>query len=335
LNSGMYYRDKVKILQSLFGVKDITLDPDRLRVGRDSYPIVQDVIILSPTERQTPFVRSVLSNDRMSVGNGEGFSEAVQYSFGDEWSTYPEVLPEHRKEFEQYFDLLAWHDLKDIRACDLGCGNGRWSLFLKDLCRELILVDFSDAIFVARRNLSGANNCLFFMGDLRALPFQPDCCDLLFCMGVLHHLPTPCLEEVRRLRRFAPRLLIFLYYAFENRPAYFRMLLSLVTVLRQGLCRIRSPRLRRWVARIGAVGLYKPLVLIGTVLRPLGFASSVPLYDFYQNKSARRIEQDVYDRFFTPIEQRVSRTEILGLGDTFSNVIVSDQLPYWHFLCTR
>jgi hypothetical protein len=61
----------------------------------------------------------------------------------------------------------------------------------------------------------------------------------------------------------------------------------------------------------------------------------VPLYDFYAGKSRARIEQDVYDRFFTGIEQRVSRAEIQRLRDTFRTVTISSGLPYWHFLCER
>ncbi|MBL0059822.1 MAG: hypothetical protein IPP35_12155 [Elusimicrobia bacterium] len=66
-----------------------------------------------------------------------------------------------------------------------------------------------------------------------------------------------------------------------------------------------------------------------------GWGRYVPLFEFYQDKSLRRIEQDVYDRFFTSIEQRVSRKEISALTDTFTRVTVSDHLPYWHFLCER
>src|SRR5690606_4214648 len=132
-------------------------------------------------------------------------------------------LPEHREEFERYFDLVDWKSMANARVCDLGCGMGRWSAFAKDRCREIVLVDFSDAIFVARKNLGQAKNALFFMCDLKRLPFRDDFADFLFCLGVLHHLPTPCLEEVRALKRAAPKLLIFLYYALDNRPGYFRL----------------------------------------------------------------------------------------------------------------
>ena len=54
-----------------------------------------------------------------------------------------------------------------------------------------------------------------------------------------------------------------------------------------------------------------------------------------KREDLRRIEQDVYDRFFTRIEQRVTRREIETLRDTFGTVTVADGLPYWHFLCER
>jgi len=58
----------------------------------------------------------------------------------------------------------------------------------------------------------------------------------------------------------------------------------------------------------------------------------VPLYETYRAKSLRRLSQDVYDRFFTRIEQRVTKADIEKLTDTFAKVIVSPDPPYWHFL---
>ena len=43
--------------------------------------------------------------------------------------------------------------------------------------------------------------------------------------------------------------------------------------------------------------------------RPFGWASQIPLHENYAGKSLKRIQQDVYDRFFTRIEQRFSRKE--------------------------
>ncbi|MGH9892833.1 MAG: hypothetical protein ACREA0_12745, partial [bacterium] len=133
----------------------------------------------------------------------------------------------------------------------------------------------------------------------------------------------------------APTLLIFLYSNFDDRPWYFRMLLKMVTPLRVVLCRITHPRARRLMTKTLLWSVYAPLLGFGALLRPLGLASFVPLHDSYHANSLARIEQDVYDRFFTPIEQRVSRAEILALRDTFGEIHFPGKFPYYHFVCRR
>lgn len=247
----------------------------------------------------------------------------------------PGILPEHEQEFKQYFDLIDINELRDARVCDIGCGIGRWSYFLKDKCRELILVDFSEAIFMARRNLKDASNVIFFMGEIKRLPFGKDFADFLFCLGVLHHLPTNAIDEVRELKKSAPTLLIYLYYALDNRPFYFRILLATATTLRKVVSKIRNPLFRTLFTWLAMCLFYFPLIWVGGILKPFKLSHYIPLYETYERKSLHRIRQDVYDRFFTRIEQRFTKKQILELKDTFSKVTISDHQPYWHFICQR
>ena len=62
-------------------------------------------------------------------------------------------------------------------------------------------------------------------------------------------------------------------------------------------------------------------------MTPLSYR--VVLIDDYN----KRERATVYDRFFTRLEQRVSRAEIESLTDTFARVTISPHIPYWHFLC--
>lgn len=334
-----YYKDKQESLRDLFGASTVRVEANRIVVDEKEYPILDDVILLLP-----PNLWPAAVSDRLSTGARggawggaakDGIAGDIQFTFGEEWRGFPDILPEHEKEFQQYFDLVDIAALANARICDLGCGIGRWSNFLKDRCREMVLLDFSEAIFVARENLRGASNALFFLGDLRRMPFRDDFADFLFSLGVLHHLPTGALEEVRALSRSAPTLLVFLYYALDNRPAFWRGLLSAVTGVRLALSRTEGPRLRSALTWAFTIGVYLPLISLGHAVRPLGLANKVPLYEFYRGKSLRRIRQDVYDRFFTRIEQRFLKEEILALRDTFREIVVSDDPPYWHFLCRR
>lgn len=80
---------------------------------------------------------------------------------------------------------------------------------------------------------------------------------------------------------------------------------------------------------------YMPFIVLGTILRSFGLSHLIPLYESYHGKGLNRIRQDAYDRFFTRIEQRFTKEEILKLKDSFSEVYISEKLPYWHFVCQR
>jgi len=322
-----YYSDKVFDLQRLFGIKDIEARQESIRVGEQVYDVIDDVIVALPPARRPSGAEPLGAGD-------DTFAPDIQRTFGREWETFPTILPEHRREFDFYFDLLDLSDLSDALVCDLGCGIGRYSHFLAPSCRRVVLVDFSDAIFVARRNLA-STDAIFVMADLTRLPFADDCCDFAFSLGVLHHLPLDALEAVRSLRRLSPRLLVYLYYALDNRPPHFRALLRLVSAVRVRTARIGNERVRAALATLLAYVLYAPVLFAGRPMERLGLARLVPLVDTYQGKSMARIRQDAYDRFFTSIEQRVSRSQIEELRTDFSTVKLSDGTPYWHFECVR
>jgi len=185
------------------------------------------------------------------------------------------------------------------------------------------------------KHLEHSENCLFFMGDLQTIPFKNNFVDFMFSLGVLHHLPTNCLEEVVKLKKYSKELLIFLYYALDNKPAYFRLILKIVTIIRKALSKVHRPFNRKIITNIATFGVYLPLIAFGYLLKPFKLSKFVPLFDFYHDKGIKRIKQDVYDRFFTSIEQRVTRKEILQLENNFSSITISKNLPFWHFLCIK
>jgi hypothetical protein len=97
--------------------------------------------------------------------------------------------------------------------------------------------------------------------------------------------------------------------------------------------RLRPSAARNAFAWAATATVYLPLVALGGAANRLRLGKYVPLHDTYRAKSFGRIKQDVYDRFFTRIEQRVRRSSILELRDTFAKITISPNLPYWHFLC--
>jgi SAM-dependent methyltransferase len=330
-----YYSNKRDSLADIFG-GDVVVEDDSIRVGEVRFPVVDDVILCLNEAQLPPWLfERVAGRQSRTTSPTTPIAADIQFTFGEEWKQFPAITADHGGLFREYFDLVNLPALADQRVCDLGCGMGRWSYFVADHCREIVLVDFSDAIFVARQNLAKKSNAIFIMADIQQLPLRDDCAGLVFSLGVLHHLPVAALDEVRKLGRLAPQLLVYLYYALDNRPAYFRLVLSLATVARRRLSQWKHPLVRRVATDAVAFGVYLPLVSVGRLFDLAGLGSYVPLFDMYKDKSIASMRQDAYDRFFTSIEQRVSRAQIAGLRDHFGSVTISDRLPFWHFLCSR
>lgn len=224
-----YYDNKKDILARLFGTTDIRVSSQELRVGTTSYPISDDVIVVLP-EPSRPGAQTA---DNRTGPNHTTIAAQVQHTFGQEWQRFNKILPEQRREFDQYFDIVDLNGLANAVVCDFGAGMGRWSFHVARYCRSIILVDFSDAIHVARNNLRDHDSAVFVMGDITDLPFADDCCDFGMCIGVLHTLPQSPIQTIRSMRRYCPDLLVYLLYGLDNRPAYFQTVLSGVTLVRR------------------------------------------------------------------------------------------------------
>lgn len=311
-----YYDDKKELLDQIFGC-DTKLGHQRLHAGSKEYEIIDDVI----------HINTDISKE----------SRDIQQSFGEEWSSFNFIEGQHDEEFDRYFDLVNLEELNGGDLCDLGCGMGRWSKILLRRCspRYLVCVDFSDAIYAARKNLFEHQNVIYIKADILKLPFATNSFHFMFSLGVLHHTTTNALDATRTLARLGKKFLVYLYYNLDNRSLQFRLLFQAANIARNALCKIKNNRARMLVAYVIAVSIYKPFIYLGTVLNFFGLGKQVPLYEFYQKKSVKRISQDAYDRFFTSIEQRFNREEILKLNDTYSQISVSENIPYWHFLCKK
>ncbi len=121
----------------------------------------------------------------------------------------------------------------------------------------------------------------------------------------------------------------------DNRSSHYKLLLACVTLIRSGLVKVRSRYTRLVITEILMWLTYLPFIGLGHILARLGLKLDIPLYDAYANDSFRRSRQDVYDRYFTRIEQRFTREQIMELKDTFKEINISDGIPYWHFICRR
>ena len=206
--------------------------------------------------------------------------------FGDEWERFDQsdLAEQERKEiFDKYFLIFPWNFLPDNAVgFDLGCGSGRWAKLVAPRVGKLHCIDPSSALKVAKRNLSENYNCEFHSASVDIIPLKDASMDFGYSLGVLHHVPdtqAAISSCVAKLKSGAP-FLIYLYYAFDNRPFWFRILWKVSDLLRQLVSRL--PHKARYViSRLLAVSIYLPMAKTALILDKLGFSlNNFPLGEY-------------------------------------------------------
>lgn len=246
----------------------------------------------------------------------ENIDRKVVEGFGDEWSRFDQSeLSDNELErlFDSYFNIFPWELLNDdAKGFDLGCGSGRWAKLVAPRVGQLHLIDPSaDALAVAKRNLSQTDNCFFHNAGVEEIPLDDNSCDFGYSLGVLHHIPNTeaglqCC--VNKLKPGAP-FLLYLYYRFDNRPLWFKMIWQSTDLVRRFVSRLPHS-LRFGVSQVLAAVVYFPLARLSLILEKMGLnVKNIPLSQ-YRHTSFYVMRTDALDRFGTRLEQRFTRKEI-------------------------
>ena len=256
--------------------------------------------------------------------------------FGDEWSRFDQSdLPEDEQQllFDEYFSVFPWKDISiESVGFDLGCGTGRWAKSVAPKVKKLICIDPSNAIDIAKKNLSNFDNCEFESATVDDIPIDNNSMDFGYSLGVLHHVPDTEMgikQCVEKLKKGAP-LLLYLYYRFDNRPFWFRFIWSISDLLRKIISKMPYG-LRYIFSQIIAVVVYFPLARTALYLGKLNLnVSNFPLSS-YKNLSFYTMRTDALDRFGTRLEQRFTRDEIKIMMENagLENIKFSNSKPYW------
>jgi ubiquinone/menaquinone biosynthesis C-methylase UbiE len=261
----------------------------------------------------------------------------VVADFGDEWTRHDQAnvpAEELKRGFEEYFSVFPWEKLApQAEGFDLGCGSGRWAYFVSARVGRLHCIDpAAAALHVAQRNLATRHNCVFHTAGVDAIPLPDASQDFGYSLGVLHHVPdTPAgiASCVRKLKRGAP-FLLYLYYALDNRPAWFRAIWRGSDLARRIISRM-PPRPKAAVSCWIAATVYWPLSRTAGLLEKLGRnVGAFPLAD-YRGKSFAALLTDARDRFGTRLEQRFTREQMRSMMEAagLERVTFREGSPYW------
>ena len=258
-------------------------------------------------------------------------------SFGREWARFDQsslTELELQKMFGEYFRIFPWSDLPTSSVgADVGCGSGRWASIVAGMVGHLHCVDASaEALDVSRRVLAGRGNVSFHHASVAAMPLAAKSLDFCYSLGVLHHVPdtAAAVRSCAKLLKPGAPMLLYLYYALDNRPIWFRALWRLSDVLRTCVARLPDGA-KSLVTDMIALTVYWPLSRLALLLEKIGISvAGLPL-SHYRHHSFYTLRTDSRDRFGTPLEQRFTLKQIKKMMTDagLEQLVHSSQPPFW------
>jgi SAM-dependent methyltransferase len=167
-------------------------------------------------------------------------------AFGWQWRHFVEMAEVFEAQFLDWIDPLSPKDFAEADVLDAGCGIGRHAYFAARYgARSVTAFDLSAAVETARSNLSEHANARVIQGDIMRPPFRlprdGGGFDLVYSIGVLHHLPDPRAGFLSLVRYVRPggRIAIWVY-GYENNG----LVRNVVEPIRRGTTKIPAPFLR-------------------------------------------------------------------------------------------
>lgn len=258
-------------------------------------------------------------------------------SFGQEWQKFDQYSLseiEIDKLFNKYFNIFPWTAIGDnSEGFDMGCGSGRWAKIVAPKVGHLNCIDpANEAIEVSKKVLSKNLNITFFNESIDNVSIKENSQDFGYSLGVLHHIPDTqrALNScVSLLKKDAP-FLIYLYYNFDNRSTFFKLIWRFSEFFRSFISKLPNSFKPFFTDGI-AILVYWPLARFSKLISWLGINPSFIPLSFYKNSSFYTLRTDSRDRFGTPLEQRFSKKDILRMMNKagLNQIKFSDEEPYW------
>lgn len=241
--------------------------------------------------------------------------------------------PEGHEAFTTFFSVLPLDNLRGAEGFDLGSGSGRIARHVAPHVGLLHCIDPSPAGLAASQKLmKHRRNVSFHRASVDSIPLEDGSQDFGYSVGVLHHIPDPeaglrCC--VAKLKSGAP-FLLYLYYRFDNRPAWFRSVWRVSDIARRGISRLPFP-LRSAASTLLAATAYWPLSRSARLGERLGLSVEHFPLSYYRRHNWATLRSDALDRFGTAVEHRFTRAEMeaLMVRSGLRDIRFAHGPPFW------
>jgi uncharacterized protein YbaR (Trm112 family) len=256
------------------------------------YPIVRGIPRLLPP---------ALSHDAETTGE----------RFAYEWTRYDEIRAEYEPQFLGWTAPFDPSGFAERLVVDAGCGKGRHlRVAARFGARDVIGIDVGPAIDVSARNTRDLVAVHVVQGDLEQPPLRPGVADVVYSIGVLHHLADPAagFRSLASLVRPGGTLIAWVYAREGN-----ERLLTVLEPIRRVTRRLPLAAVQAiaWPAAVAVTavvrGVYAPAASRPRILRALPYASYLADLSRFP---IREVQSIVFDQLLAPVAHYMARTEV-------------------------
>jgi SAM-dependent methyltransferase len=233
-------------------------------------------------------------------------------AFSNQWQLLATLREENWQELLSYLSPLTEEVFRDKLVLDAGCGMGKFTYWAgRSKAKQVIGIDLSHSVEVAYRHTRHLPNVHIAQADMYNLPFKSEF-DVIYSIGVLHHLPESQRGFNRLVDFLKPGGLIFVWvYGREGNLLYITLADPIRKWITSRLPFLINVLLAKLVASLLWVTIkvvYLPLNRVGSAT----FACCLPYnsYFLYFNKLGFKLfEGTVLDKMTPPIAKYYSRED--------------------------
>lgn len=249
--------------------------------------------------------------------------------FAEEWTRWRDLRGYYDKEFFDWIAPVTGEDFRGKTVFEGGCGKGRHTAIVAAHgAKAIVSLDLGESAFVAFAHTRDLPNAHVVIGDLLQPPVKP-IFDVVFSVGVLHHLPDPAagFASLASVVRNGGQV-FFWIYGYEGNEWITRY----VNPIRRALTSKLPARLLRFVCIFPSLFLWVVIKLFykpgpgGKGPKHLPYAdyfAAVHSYPFDE------IHANVFDQLVTPVAFYLKEEEVRGwLSTGLQNVLLRSHRGY-------